>query len=460
MAALLRGRGFTQLSVANLVLAGEVAIALVAILYLGSRVSVEQYIVAGLLLTVFSGESGQLGLPIGPDRVAFAAAAFQGYRQYRAGQLPQLRWKTVHGLLLAVSVIGVVSAAIVGTLTSSSGFYGLVDRLGLLPFALFCLAPIYFRTEKQRRVLLGGLVILGAYLGLTALFEGLGINALVFPRYILNPNVGIHFGRARGPFVEAVADGLSLYACFVAAMVGVVIWRNKRGLVLSCSAVALLCLMGTLFTLTRAVWIGSVVATLAAMLFAPQLRRYVIPAVAGGSLALGLLLVVVPGISSKASQRAGDEQPVWDRYNTNSAAVRVIEAHPLMGIGWQKFVSVNPDYQRQADSYPLTGSEIEVHNVFLSRGAELGLPGLFMFAIALAVAIGGALIRRGPPELYVWRVGLLAVSLSWIIAANFGPLPYAFPNYLLWLWAGVVAAPHLIAGARPAPVRALAEVPA
>ena len=443
---------------AELVVVAELAFALVAIIYLGSRVSVEKYIVLGLLLTVFSGESSQLGLPIGPDRVAFAAAAVQGYREYRAGQLPQLRWKTVHGLLLAVSLVGIASAAVAGTLTTQNGFYTLVDRLGLLPFALFCLAPIYFRTEQQRRVLLGGLIILGGYLGITALFEGLGANALIFPRYIVDPNVGIHFGRARGPFVEAVADGLSLYACFVAAMVGVVVWRHRRRLVLACSAVAVLCLVGTFFTLTRAVWIGSVAATMAAMLFAPQLRRYVIPAVVGGAAVLGLLLIAVPGVSSKASERAADQSPVWDRYNTNAAAVRVIDTHPFFGVGWQKFVSVNPDYERQADSYPLTGDNIEVHNVFLSRAAELGLPGMFLFGIALAVAVGGALIRRGPPELYAWRVGLLAVTLSWIIAANLGPLGYAFPNYLLWLWAGVVAAPYLQGGERPAPVETVVRV--
>ena len=436
------------------VLLAELAAALVAVIYLGRFVPVEYYLVAGLLLTVFSGQTSELHLhlPIGPDRIAFAAAAIQIYRQQRAGALPRLRWKTIHGLLLAITAIGVVSAAAASTLTTTKGFYSLLDRLGILPFALFCLAPIYFRTERQRRILLAGLIGLGAYLGLTASFEGLGINALVFPRYITDPAVGIHFGRARGPFVEAVADGLALYACFVAAALGAFVWRARRGVVLACLAVALLCVVGTFFTLTRAVWLGSVVATLAAMVCAPALRRYVLPTAAGGALLVGVLLVLVPGISNKASERASDQQPLWDRYNSNAAAVRVIETHPLTGLGWQKFVQANPDYQRQADAYPLTGSEIEVHNVFLSRAAELGVPGLLIFVSALGIGVGGAIIRRGPPELYPWRIGLLAITISWIIAANLGPLSYAFPNALLWLWAGVVAAPMLRAGARP-PVR-------
>src|SRR5438093_1302521 len=69
------------------------------------------------------------------------------------------------------------------------------------------------------------LVALGAYLGLTAVFEGLGLDALIVPRYIADPGAGIHFGRARGPFVEAVADGLALFGCGVAAAVAFTHWR-------------------------------------------------------------------------------------------------------------------------------------------------------------------------------------------------------------------------------------------
>ena len=42
-------------------------------------------------------------------------------------------------------------------------------------------------------------------------------SALVFPRYIVDPSVGLHFGRARGPFVEAAANGLAMCICAVAA---------------------------------------------------------------------------------------------------------------------------------------------------------------------------------------------------------------------------------------------------
>ena len=70
---------------------------------------------------------------------------------------------------------------------------------GIVPFAMFTLAPLIFGSAKQRNTLLIGLVAIGLYLGATGVLEGLHVWRLVFPSYIANPNVGIQWGRARGP---------------------------------------------------------------------------------------------------------------------------------------------------------------------------------------------------------------------------------------------------------------------
>ncbi|MGO8730703.1 MAG: hypothetical protein ACLQK8_29180, partial [Streptosporangiaceae bacterium] len=62
-------------------------------------------------------------------------------------------------------------------------------------------------TARQRRMLIGALVGLALYLGLTGALEGLHLYKFVFPRYIANPNVGIQWGRARGPILETTGDG-------------------------------------------------------------------------------------------------------------------------------------------------------------------------------------------------------------------------------------------------------------
>ncbi len=71
-----------------------------------------------------------------------------------------------------------------------------------------------------------------------------------------------------------------------------------------------------------------------------------------------------------------------------------------------KFLDVSTDWVRQADGYPITNVTIEVHNVFLGRAAELGIPGLVLWtACVVAGPIRSMFQRRYDenPELRDWR---------------------------------------------------------
>jgi putative inorganic carbon (HCO3(-)) transporter len=399
-----------------------------------------------LAAEIFSGNWGNFGMPGALDRVllvlGLVALVLGGVR---AVSDRNLRLRPIHMVLLAAATFATASSIAAHTFDLSKARFALLDRFGLVPFLMFCLAPLVFGRERQRRFLLGVLIAVGAYIGLVNFFEGVGLKGLVFPTYITDPAVGLHFGRARGPFVEAVADGLSLYMCAVAAAIGITVWR-KRWIRVVCVAVIGLAALGVLFTLTRAVWIGAIAGTLVAMLVVPRARRWVLPVVLVGVVATMAVFLLVPGLESKASSRIDDQSPVWARYNTNSAALRMVEARPLFGFGWQTFPLVGTDYMRQAERYPLAGSAgLEVHNVFLSHAAELGLVGGLLWAAALLGAIGGAIVRRGPPELHPWRVGLLAIFVAFLVIANFGPLSYPFPNLLLWTWAGIAGSEFFLA---------------
>lgn len=400
-----------------------------------------------LALMCFSGYWANLGSPVPLDRLVIAVA-FAG-----ALARPDMRIKILRRLeqplsLLLVLIIAytVFSALRVGTLTEKNSFYALLDSLGVVPYALYIVAPVVFETPEDRENLLWTLVLIGAYLGFTALFETIHLSALVFPKYILDPNVGIHFGRARGPFAEADANGLVMFACGVAATIALTRWRGERKAILA-GLVIFLCGTGIIFTLTRAIWIASVVATLVTLLLFRQLRRYFLPAtLAIAVVAIGSL-VAIPGLASQAQERSDSLRPVWDRLNTDAAAVRMFERQPLTGFGWYTFERTGPEYMRQAGGYPLTGAGLNVHNVFLSRLAELGLIGTALAVIALLWATIGGAIRAGPPEMRPWRIGLVAVAVQWIIVANFVPLTYALPTALLWLWAGLLCP---VPGASPA----------
>jgi O-antigen ligase len=361
-----------------------------------------------------------------------------------AGELPAAAQRPRHvrataWLLAVAAAYATISAAWADTLATHDGFYGLLDRLGIVPFILFLAAPVVFATERQRDILLGVLVALGAYLGWTALAEGLGLDALVVPHYIVDPSIGIHADRARGPFVEAVANGLALFACAVAATLALARWRRRPAARAAALIVLILCAVGIVLTLTRAVWIASAVAPVVAMLCSPASRRWLLPALLLGGVVAWGALHYVPGLQGKADSRTEDQRPVWDRLNTDEAALRMVGERPVLGWGWNSFVARGTDELRQTGDYPLTGAGLVVHNVFLSNAVELGLAGLAAWLGAFVLGIGATAALRAPPALEPWRLGLIALAINYVIVANFGPLGYAFPTLLLWTWAGIVA---------------------
>jgi O-antigen ligase len=398
---------------------------------------------AGLLLSVFSGNWGNMGIPIPLDRVAIAAgiiAAIVQSRRSPDGRRIELR--TLHLLMLLLVLYAVASAAWSGTLTSHSPLFALLDRLGLVPFLLFLVAPVAFATTGQRQILLVGLLILGAYLGVTTLLEALGKNSLVFPHYITNPALGIHADRGRGPFLEAGANGLAMFACAVAAAITLPSWRSRWARAGALTVIGL-CVAGLVFTLTRQTWVGAAVGTAAAMLADRGLRRW-LPAVGVSVAAIVVVaLALVPGLSSNVSQRTSDQVPVWDRLNSDAAALRMFEARPGLGFGWGTFGTASGPYYRLASTYPLTSVGV-AHNVPLSNASELGVIGLALWAWILVAGLVLPAVRRAGP-LEQWRIGLVAIAVAWFVQANFTPLDYAFDNYVVWLWAGIVVGAQQLA---------------
>ncbi len=389
----------------------------------------------GLALGVFSGHWADMGIPFPLHRLLLLVAIFSALGRQWLTRPEGLRTRPVDWLLTVTALYVVCSTILAGTLDDAGARFTLLDRFSLIAFLLFFVAPFAYREARDRQVLLGVLVALGAYLGLTALIETVGPRGLLFPRYIDDPAVGIHFDRARGPLVEAAGNGLVLYTCAVAAVIAAVTWRDRRWRGLA-AAVAALCVLGALFTLTRSVWLAAAGGTLGALLFARETRRYVLPAGVLGALVVAIAFAAVPGFADRADTRSNDDRPLWDRYNSNAAALRMLEQRPAVGFGWGRFATDSADYYRQGQDYPLT-SVRDVHNVFLSNAAELGLLGAGLWLLSLLTAIAGGVMRRGPPVLRPWRIGLVAVATSYLLAALTTPLGFAAPTLLLWVWAGV-----------------------
>ncbi|MGA2377439.1 MAG: hypothetical protein ABSF72_18145, partial [Candidatus Sulfotelmatobacter sp.] len=123
----------------------------------------------------------------------------------------------------------------------------------IVPFALFHLAGLVFGEERRlRQFEMFSLVVL-AYLCFTAIAFLVGAKSLIFPRFILDESLGYHVDRARGPLLQAVANGVSLNLLGVLAL-----HAFLRGRIRGWSAAVLLGSLpvAILATMTRAVWLS------------------------------------------------------------------------------------------------------------------------------------------------------------------------------------------------------------
>jgi putative inorganic carbon (hco3(-)) transporter len=425
----------------GLVVATAVAgVLVIAALYVATAVDVAWVFSASIALTLFSGHWRELGFPnlISPDRLLLLVGIIVFLlRDPALGRRPYVRLTPTHFVLVLAAALAICSGVAAGTIGEKSTLFPLLDRFGIIPFLLFTIAPAAFATERQRRILAGTLLAVGVYLSLTSILEGLNLDGLLFPHYLAEMSGEVQAGRARGPFLDAAVNGLALFNCAIASLVGYVTFAGKRARTLAL-AVAGLCIFALIFTQERSVWVGAVAGLLCAGLASPQLRRRLPLAALAIVAGIAVAFVLVPGLQQRTVERIGDQRTEWDRLNLNKAAENMIEARPLFGFGLGTFQAKSPSYFEQNQNFPLTNTGGELHNVFLSTAAELGLVGVATWVLALFLAVGGAIIVRGPPELYPWRIGLIAIAVMWLVVANLTPLVQGFPNQLLWLWAGVV----------------------
>jgi O-antigen ligase len=426
------------------------AVALVSMAVVVWRIDPAYTLSAAIFLTPLAGNWPQIGVPgsLSPDRLLLAGGiAAVLLRSPPMVDRPRLQITGAHWVLAMAAVYGLCSAFLAGTLLHRDPFFKLVDAFGIMPFLLFLVAPLAFRTPRQRNVLLVTLVALGAYLGLTVLFETTKLDALVFPKYILDPNYGIHIQRGRGPFVDAVANGLALYTCAVACGIALSAWRGVWLRTLA-ATIGLLCLVGSFLSLERSVWIGVVLGSAVAMLSTRGLRRYFVLLAAASIAAIAVSLALIPGLSTTVTQRTNDSATVWDRKNLARAALNMVEARPLFGFGWSRFTSHSQDYFQQASDYPLTATKAGVHNTPLTYAVDLGLVGATLWLVGVVCGVGAALTTRGPPDLVRWRVGLVAIASAYLVVLNSVP-PTAWLNRSIWLFAGLVYSGRYLASAGP-----------
>jgi O-antigen ligase len=412
---------------------------------------------AALVFTMFSGNTGLMGLPLSPDRPLFAFAVLLLLLD---PDRERLRWRWFYAVAALMILWTVLSWTSTGSITDGVKAFALLDRI-IGPLAMFPLGALIFSTEHRRELFLRTVALMAIYLGFTGLFEYLRIGALVFPSYImenLSPSTEI---RAGGPYL--FPEPLGLVSAIAMLTCGLLVRTTTARLWRAIGMLGVFFgFVGSLVCMVRSVWLALIIAGLVVGLIVPRIRRRLPIMLVFALAVVAIIIFVLPDFRDVLINRIMTERSVYDRQNTNVAALRVIEQFPLFGIGWGEFLHQNVDWVRQADTYPVTTVTIEIHNVFLSRAAETGIPGLVLWLLCFITGPLLALLSKPlTASARYWKLAALGAFVMWFVPSLSSPNPYPTPNYLVWLIWGIAARGILVElPTRPADLPLQATLPA
>jgi O-antigen ligase len=350
-------------------------------------------------------------------------------------------------LLGGLLVVLVTSAALSGTpdvAGADTSKWGRLVTAFIIPAVLYWIARQTPITGQAWRALLAILALLGIYLAVTAVAETAGLWSLVFPRYIADPTLGIHFGRARGPTLNAASMGLYLTACLWCGWT--LFGQVRRGWQLVLLAALPAMALGVVLTYTRSTWLGLAASGLV-VLGARLPRRWRWPAV-GTVVVMGTLLTAVDWNQLVHLQRedtaSQSQHSVDQRLSFAYVSWQMFKDHPIFGVGWGRFYDRKLPYlsDRSQDFELESLRSLNHHNTPLSLLTETGLAGLGAFLALLAVWARYAWTLAADANLPPWvrshGVLMLALLVSYLASALFHDLTLVpQQEWLLAVFAGL-----------------------
>ncbi len=343
------------------------------------------------------------------DRVCLVGLAIVYVVQRRLGLLDPkpVAWPDVVLLLLAVVIV-------VSTFSHKSESNAqqkiVVWQLFagfLMPLAVYWMARQSPIDQRALVTTYAVLTVIGVYLAVTALAEVTKQWWLVYPSYIADPKVGIHFGRARGPMVHSQPLGLYLNACLLC------LWMlrrhlGRRGRLVLITLIPLF-LAAILVTYTRCIWISTGLCGLVVLGLPMSNRRRAV------FVSLALMAAVFLAAFQwenlvrleRADGAATSELSARSRLSFLYVSWKMFLDAPLLGVGYGQFPQAAQPYlsDRTTSLYLEDIRGQPNHNTFLAMLNETGLIGFGLFVAML----GGWTIRS-------WRLWRNTVAPDWVRA--------------------------------------------
>jgi putative inorganic carbon (hco3(-)) transporter len=369
------------------------------------------------------------------DRVAFGLLALSVVGRAVVLRQPLFHIERASWPMLGLTLLAIASVA---GQPFDHETWSLLAAKFIVPFALFHLAGMAFTEENSLRQFEVFVLMVLAYLSFTSIAFLLDAKGLIFPQFILDESLGYHADRARGPLLQAVANGVSLNLLGLLALQAFCRQRMrglKALLLLASIPVAILA------TMTRAVWLTFSGTVIALIMRSPNrsLRRASIGLLLIGT--VGLLLVLGSSDSRKAiAERFEERGPVEFRTAVYTGGWQMFLERPLTGWGVNQMPS---ELARHVSGYK--HSVLYPHNTYLELLVEHGIAGLglYLWLMWEIWRLGRGPVpraeRNGFLDQQFHRMWPMLLAVYWVNAALV-VMNYQFVNGLLFTMAGMLAA--------------------
>ena len=356
-----------------------------------------------------------------------------------------------------VAVFAAISGIVYGGFLAgyAGGGPDVLLKFLVIPAILF---TAVVRADLSRGSLVTFLIIMvafGTYLGGTAIAERLGYNWALFPSQIGDPQIEQHWGRARGPFMQAEFNG-AVMAMLVPLALLLTSLKDRLWRVIGFSVAVLLC-VGCYLTYTRAVALSLIIVALVGSVLASSTRK--------GYRALLLMMCLGAGIVATTrnplTARLNEAGPVTSRIQLFDSTLEMIAAHPLAGVGFVNFDHVQTEYYDPSVLANLGDTDSSefweggTHNSLLTPMAELGvlIGGLYLFLV-VRVFFAGFRYLRSKQVRSEHRTALVTcailMGIVFVVNALLVELRFTLtPNALFWVGAAFIerASQHRTASA-------------
>jgi len=310
----------------------------------------------------------------------------------------------------------------------------------IVPFAMFHLAAVVFDQEADRRKFEIFAITVLAYLSFTAIAFFAGMHSLIFPKFILDESLGFHADRARGPLLQAVANGVSLNILGLVAVHAYERAKSKGLLILLVSLP-----LAILATMTRAVWLAFAGSVFAVFLRSGRRQRRLVWVLLAGCAGLAVLLSSNT-LTQDLRERLEERGPIDYRQAVYTGGWEMFLERPWLGWGFHQMPSELPRH--------VTGYQLKVlypHNTYLELLVEHGVLGLCLYVWLMweLWRLRGGPIPPGEQRGFLnqnfHRLWPVILCVYWVNAAVV-VMSYQFVNGLLFAMAGMLAGQQRRAG--------------